>query len=210
LHLAPFLGIKRQNKRKFNVTLFQESRMKPIFSIFHRRHSPRLRVFLVAAIAGTGIFASLVADAKEPFTAFNYAASPVLTTPGQGSPACMETGAPTCPSEHVCDYFGYSGAGVGKPGFGKTTIDVCIKKDLNLGVQNATGGNCAQSSGFEQITYQIRPHSQKVIVLGLLGQTCDVQGAATASLLQNMAVTQGPWSGNLSISSLDTDGLKHF
>jgi hypothetical protein len=177
----------------------------------HSASNPQLaRTFLTVLIVSAAFLISGEANAKQSFTAFNYTASPVLTTPGQDSQACMDTGLPRCPSGHTCEVFAYSGSGAGTPGFGTTSIEVCILEDLNLGTTNASGGLCSQSSGFAQITYQIKRKSQKVIVLGLLGDTCEANGAAVASVVQNMNLTQGPWAGNFSISSLVTDGSTGF
>jgi hypothetical protein len=185
--------------------------MRIAFSISDNRRCAGMYAFLVALILGATLIGAGSASAKEPFTAFTYTAGPTLSNPGQASQACIDTGVPTCPAQHICKYYGYIGTGVGTPGFGKTNIEVCIKADENLGVQNATLANCSQASGFAQITYQIRRRSQKVIVPGLLGQTCEVNsGASVASLTQNMTLTEGPWTGNLSISSLETDGSDAF
>ncbi len=166
---------------------------------------------LLAIVASAVLFGASEAGAKPPFNAFTYAASPVLQNPGDGSQACLDTGVPLCPAQHFCNVFGYAGgSAVGTPGFGKTNIEVCILEDRNLGFQNATGGNCSQSTGFAQITYQIKPKSSKVIVLGLMGQTCDINGGAVGGITQNMSLTQGPWAGTLSIQSLVTDGADAF
>ncbi len=184
--------------------------MKTNFSISGGRRGVLRQAFLFALFAGAALMSAGTASAKQPFTAFSYVAGPVLSSPGHDSKACTDTGAPVCPAQHTCKYYSYTGTGVGTPGFGKTNIEVCIKEDINLGVQNATGGNCSQASGFAQITYQITRHGEKVIVLGLLGQTCEANGASVATLTQNMSLTQGPWTGNLSISSLATDGSDGF
>ncbi len=181
--------------------------MKIAVSISAQRRCARVYAFLFALVIGAALMGADSASAKEPFTAFTYAAAPVLSSPGQGSQACMDTGVPLCPVGHTCDYYGYIGNAVGKPGFGKTNIEVCIKEDdPSLGQQNATGGNCAPASGLAQITYQINRRSSKVIVLGLVGQTCEAEGASIPSLTQDLSLTQGPWAGKMSISSLVTDG----
>jgi hypothetical protein len=195
-----------ENTIRFN--LLRGGSMKPNRSASSSRQ--RARTLLLAIVVGTAFLSSSVASAKPPFLAFNYAASPVLTNPGQDSQACMDTGVPLCPSGHSCEVFAYSGTGMGTPGFGNTNIEVCILEDRNLGLPNATGGDCSQSSGSAQITYQIKRHSQKVFVLGLLGDTCVANGASIASVVQNMSLTQGPWAGTLSISSLVTDGATAF
>ena len=185
--------------------------MKSYCSFSVIRPRTRAHAVLLAIVAGALLLASGEAGAKPPFNAFTYAASSVLQNPGQGSQACLDTGVPTCPAQHFCEVFGYvGGSAAGTPGFGKTNIEVCILEDRNLGFQNATGGNCSQSSGFAQITYQIKPKSSKVIVLGLMGQTCDINGGAVAGVTQSMSLTQGPWAGTLSIQSLVTDGADAF
>lgn len=185
--------------------------MNTSLSISGKRRWTRMQTFFLALFATAGLLGARAASAKEPFTAFSYVAGPELSNPGQGSQACMDTGVPTCPAQHICNYYSYSGTGVGKPGFRKTNIEVCIKEDLNLGAQNATGGNCSQASGFAQITYQInRRGSGKVIVLGLLGQTCEAEGASIPTLTQDLSLTMGAWTGKMSISSLATDGSDAF
>jgi hypothetical protein len=181
------------------------------FSISGTRRGALRQAFFLMLCAATTLMTASLANAKEPFTAFNYVAGPVLSSPGHDSKACTDTGAPVCPAQHTCKYYGYIGTGVGTPGFGKTNIEVCIKADEFLGVQNATLANCLQAEGLALITYQITRRSQKVIIPGLLGQTCEANtGASVATLTQNMTLTAGPWTGNLSISSPDTDGSTGF
>jgi hypothetical protein len=125
-----------ENTIRFN--LLRGGSMKPNRSASSSRQ--RARTLLLAIVVGTAFLSSSVASAKPPFLAFNYAASPVLTNPGQDSQACMDTGVPLCPSGHSCEVFAYSGTGMGTPGFGNTNIEVCILEDRNLGLPNATGG----------------------------------------------------------------------
>ena len=180
--------------------------MKSIFSFRSKRTTTRVRNFLIAAGLVVALLSPAVAGAAPPFKAFSYAALAPLQNPGQGSIACQDVGVPLCPAGHVCKVFSYTGDAKGQPGFGKTNIEACISEDQNLSTPNAAAGTCSQSSGFAQITYQIKRKSQKVIVLGLVGQTCEVPGGAIPSLTQTMSLTEGPWAGNLSISSLEPDG----
>ena len=103
--------------------------MKIAVSISAQRRCARIYASLFALLIGAALMGADSASAKEPFTAFTYAAAPVLSSPGQGSQACMDTGVPLCPSGHTCDYYGYIGNAVGTPGFGKTNIEVCIKEE---------------------------------------------------------------------------------
>ncbi len=157
-----------------------------------------------------GLVAPGVANAKRPFNRFSYAAAPALQNPGEGSLACQDTGIPKCPLNHTCSVFSYTGDAAGT-GFGKTNIEVCIQQDENTALPNAAGGTCAQSAGFAQITYNIKKHSQKVVDVGLVGQTCEfLAGGSVANLVQTMTVTAGPLTGNMSISSLVNDGADGF
>ena len=180
--------------------------MKSIFAFRGYRTTTSVRNFLVAAALVGALLSPAISSAAPPFKAFSYAALAPLQNPGQGSLACQDVGVPECPLGHTCNIFSYSGSAKGQPGFGKTNIEVCIKEDQTLSTPNAAAGTCSQSAGFAQITYQIKRHSQKVIVLGLVGQTCEVPGGAIPSLTQIMSLTEGDWAGNLSISSLEPDG----
>jgi hypothetical protein len=152
-----------------------------------------------------GALVSSSANAAPPFRSFTYAAAPALQNPGQGSVACHDVGIPVCPVGHTCPIVSYIGDGKGT-GFGKTNIEVCIQHDETTATPNATGGTCWQSAGFAQIAYNIKKHSQSVIVVGLIGQSCEFFGGAEVpSLVQNLTVTTGPLTGSMSISSLVTD-----
>jgi hypothetical protein len=166
----------------------------------------RSSALLGALVLGAASFVVGNAHAAGPvFQSFTYAAAPVLENPGVESQACLDLGIPHCPLDHICTIFGYSGNGVAKPSLGKTNIEVCILEDANLGIP-ASGGICSASQGSAQITYQIKPHSQKVLTFPLLGTSCEYNGAAIADLVQNMSIAATQVAGTLSISSLITQG----
>ena len=182
---------------------------KNTLSLSGMLHFAKAPLFIAMGVLAFSLSASRAAKAQD-FQRFTYGAAPVLQNPGTGSLACQDTGVPECPLGHSCSIYSYSGDGRGT-GFNKTNIEVCVLQDDNTQMVNAAGGNCAQAAGFAQITYNIKKGSQKQIVVGLIGQTCQfLAGSSTASLVQTLTVTAGPMTGNMSISSLVTNGSAGF
>jgi hypothetical protein len=158
-------------------------------------------------LAAATLIAPTVANARPPFKAFTYSAAPKLQNPGDESLACQDTGVPQCPIGHTCKIYSYTADGVGKPGFGRTNIEVCVLADQTDAGPIIAGSTCSPAAGFAQIVFK----KNDSVTVGLIGQTCEfVGGSAVSSIVQDLNITAGPMTGKMSINSLspqDSDGL---